>query len=544
MLINRRTDGRSGGKATRVLDGMDRPVLRVTGLVQLRTSAQGDPVVIRSNKARAILVLLATAPEGQRSRAWLQSKLWSDRAPEQAAASLRQDLSKLRASLSDLDIGFCVERTHVSVDLDKLQVCDAAEGAFLEDLDIRDPAFQDWLMVERARRGGADPQIPAPALTRPVPWHIHLAPQTAQGGGAWFEHLLCDAAAKHLRDMLSADISVGGQPPDRDRLLQVRAQVFHLDGKVSMRVALTHAGTRHQIWSDARSFRVGGAPPVEHPEWLGLIADLTAACAQWIFRDGVQRPVMEADALCGRAINGLFSMLPDRIAEADELFAAAHEADPRGLYLAWRAQLRTVQFVERHDLDVEVLRDEGAAFIAHALETEPDNAMVAALAANTAGHLLKQTDRSLELGQLSVQLNPANAMGWWALSSASLYADKLDACHAFALRGRKLAGRSPHRFWWDQQVFGAVFMQGRFDEAVRLTQTIHALNPNFRPPLRYLFAMLAQDGQDAAAAKVAETLKRLEPDFSPERLVQDRGYPASLVHRAPGMNTDRLRAFF
>lgn len=51
--------------------------------------ADGTDRTPKSSKGCGLLALLACHPQTRRSRSWLQSKLWSDRAPEQAAASLR-----------------------------------------------------------------------------------------------------------------------------------------------------------------------------------------------------------------------------------------------------------------------------------------------------------------------------------------------------------------------------------------------------------------------------------------------------------------------
>ena len=60
--------------------------------------------------------------------------------------------------------------------------------------------------------------------------------------------------------------------------------------------------------------------------------------------------------------------------------------------------------------------------------------------------------------------------------------------------------------------------------------------------MRYLTALYANEGRMDAAAQMAGKLKRLEPDFTVERLVQDADYPASLLHRAPGLDLQELTA--
>ena len=109
-------------------------------------------------RSRAILAMLALAPRGERSRVWLQDRLWSDRGQEQGGASLRQELSALRAHFRRIGLDpVVIERDRVrlrpgSVALD----IDLPGGAspseqLLEGFDIPDREFEEWLTLERAR---------------------------------------------------------------------------------------------------------------------------------------------------------------------------------------------------------------------------------------------------------------------------------------------------------------------------------------------------------------------------------------------------------
>lgn len=96
----------------------------------------------------------------RRSRAWLQDKLWSDRATEQGAASLRQVLVEIRRALgahrdalvADAGwIGFDPERIVVKI------VPSADDWAFsgeppefAEGLDVPDAEFEDWIRDQRS----------------------------------------------------------------------------------------------------------------------------------------------------------------------------------------------------------------------------------------------------------------------------------------------------------------------------------------------------------------------------------------------------------
>ncbi|MEJ8561141.1 hypothetical protein QTO30_07820 [Yoonia sp. GPGPB17] len=102
-----------------------------------------------SAKAQALLAMLAVAPHGTRSREWLKSKLWSTRARDQAAGSLRQCLLQIRRSLGDAAQVIAADRHNVSIDLDRVEIRSAERGELLEGVPIFDDAFAVWLRQER-----------------------------------------------------------------------------------------------------------------------------------------------------------------------------------------------------------------------------------------------------------------------------------------------------------------------------------------------------------------------------------------------------------
>lgn len=123
-----------------------------------------------SKKARALLAVLATSADQAASRERLIGLLWSDRGEEQARASLRQALAELRrlpyadhviisrrevrlaVGMFETDVDRIVVSAQAS-DLPGLSLLLAdADNRFLADLEGADPAFDDWLFVERERQ--------------------------------------------------------------------------------------------------------------------------------------------------------------------------------------------------------------------------------------------------------------------------------------------------------------------------------------------------------------------------------------------------------
>ena len=141
----------------KVVEAVDHElILDLVGPFQLR-DAQGTDLTPRSRKAQGLLALIGASPRLRRSRTWLQDKLWSDRGPEQGAASLRQCLSEIRSVLRRHLTCFRTELGWIGLDPERVLVNttlpDRSGGEyveFLEGIDIRDPEFENWLREQRA----------------------------------------------------------------------------------------------------------------------------------------------------------------------------------------------------------------------------------------------------------------------------------------------------------------------------------------------------------------------------------------------------------
>ena len=175
-----------GGEMTQ--DGIF--ALRLLGVFRL-DGPDGKRIDIRSKRGQALVAMLATAPGGERSRAWLQNMLWNDRAPEQGRASLRRELSNLRPLLNADTELLAVNNQTVALDLARLSVDVNApvgpdgkppSGEFLEGLDIAgESAFEDWLREERQSLSDrADAHAESRAGRMPAAGHA-IAPMPSGG---------------------------------------------------------------------------------------------------------------------------------------------------------------------------------------------------------------------------------------------------------------------------------------------------------------------------------------------------------------------------
>src|SRR5262245_55326273 len=147
-------------------------VAELTLLGRFEVKLAGQVVDLPGQKDRALLGILALSPGAVRSRDNLASLLWGERGDQQARDSLKHSLTRLRQRLQQVTPPPIVaDRQSVQLDaagmtidvatferllgggtLDTLEQATALyRGDLLDGIGLRDPAFEDWLLVERQR---------------------------------------------------------------------------------------------------------------------------------------------------------------------------------------------------------------------------------------------------------------------------------------------------------------------------------------------------------------------------------------------------------
>jgi TolB-like protein/Tfp pilus assembly protein PilF len=132
----------------------------------------GIEIAIKSKKNKALIAILALSPKCTSTRDRLGDLLWGSHGEEQARASLRQSLAMFRKELGAswealfLEAGNSLSLRLSTLTIDVLallshdgqpgveplrKIADLSNAEFLADIRLSEPAFEDWLSVERAR---------------------------------------------------------------------------------------------------------------------------------------------------------------------------------------------------------------------------------------------------------------------------------------------------------------------------------------------------------------------------------------------------------
>lgn len=201
---------------------------------------EGERIEIPSKKGVAVVAMLAMARDGERTRGWLQDKLWGKRQHAEGRGSLRRELSNLRKLLNDgAEPLLICERDRVRLRLDLIDIDARLEpqqfraGEFLEGMDVAgEDGFEEWLREQRnalARTAsersetpsGANPHSPARVPNLSLPAHIvdtSQPPIGFEGSSALavmpFLNMTGDAQYDYLAEGISEDLI--------DRLSRIR----------------------------------------------------------------------------------------------------------------------------------------------------------------------------------------------------------------------------------------------------------------------------------------------------------------------------------
>lgn len=516
-------------------------------------------------RARAILAMLALSPDGVRSRAWLQDKLWSDRDGDHGAASLRQEISTLRRFLREAGIDIVsADRETVRIDLGAVRVetprdGDGASGQeLLEGLDIRDEEFEDWLREERSRwRARAeDDREPAPEAPRGKGQTGHVLPDALASParpvlGVVAEYgarcdaaeetaadLILDLAARTLLSFEAVDIidyrgarDAGARLDETkgpDWLLRVAASA-HGDA-LRISASLCAAGASRVAWTHTEGFTVAALYENDNVA-LGAFVNRIV----YIVLDQIMNPRSLGDEdrhhgarLALGAIYQIFRLRDADLDAADRMLARAYEIDPRGAYLGWRVFINVTRVGERRTMRDPASDARMRDMMGRALDAGPFNALTLALCALSHGFVFREYDCALDLADRAVAANPLHAIACDIRALTLGYMGELELGYRDALRARALGGPPPYQYCIDTTCCILATLSGRFAEAVRHGERAMARQPGYTPTLRYTAASLGHLGRTAEAGAILTRLRGFEPDFT-VGMLRDRDYPVAGV---------------
>lgn len=539
-----------------------RATITVRGRFALRAEC-GLDMTPQYRKERALLALLAMTPERRCSRAWLQSKLWSEKPPEKAAANLRRALANLREALGKVAeiIGanrleiWLSEDVHID---DRPDLMGRAE--LLNLVDAPDPAFDEWLRDLRAADEAAQDSARQAQLSHSSPSSagpfggslIHTATSTGsapQAGGTvivirplerggtneaqFLEMILIDTLSARLEAEGAEEIYAGDEP-DPERLAKASAIIFL---EVTSVVAAGAWNVHLRALADHnRRFLWSGR--MQHPMDMTQLADgsdiqafASRALSQILLRfRSIQASPRSPLIAMQRAASRLYVSDLAELNRAENELLKLSSGEGAAVALAWRAFAKLARSIEFTTSDTG-MADEAEQLAAEALTLRPANPLICAMGARIALDLHGDIEQAANLAQAAMRSDDGNPYALQATSRVALLRGDADAAYRAATDARRAAEGLPHVFAWDMEVCLTALGRGDMQTALAAAKSAHQHNPSHRAALRYLVALRLLVGDRAGAEDAANHLRRYEPQFEFSQLQQE-DYPMLTLRKS------------
>ncbi|WP_158964235.1 hypothetical protein [Chachezhania sediminis] len=512
--------------------------LRLRGPFAAQDGA-GRDVLPAGRKERALLALLAFAPDRRCLRPWLRDTLWSDRSRNQRITSLRRALANIRKSLGEGADLLGSDREAVWLD-PAVRLDRDGTGTLLDGLEAPDPAFGLWLRSVRRTHGPAFPAEAAPRAETEAEERCVIRIASSQGtvpSSPEERHLaehLAGLLADRMRNHGNLDVTVvpqgatdpfTGPPP-----------LIHFDIRGLIREGRWFVNLR-SAGHDGRLFLWAGQldMPLNFGQILGgteIAAFSETAAGATIRRLSGQPVAASLPAIAIQtAAQGIFAGNRDQMEAAARQLAQLSVHDSSGMALAWRAYAQ-VNDVQEYASPIIPARARAAEELADAaVRAGPTNPTVLGLAAHAYLNFQPESEIGAELSRRAVQFSGADPYALGAASQANLIEGDFEAAQCMAERARHIAAPLSYSYCWDVQAAIATLALGRIEEAAQRVHKVVMNRPGYRPALRYQFALATILGNRERAQRSMSLLRMQEQSFTPARLLTP-GYPVKGLYAA------------
>ena len=532
------------------------------------TAPDGSRIIISSKRGQALLALLAAAPNAERSRRWLETILWCDRAAEQAKASLRKELSNLRKILApvtpeliDADNG----RIWLNADAVWIDLVDGNPDPteqFLEGLDLPgEESFEDWLRAQRSELANRDTpraltaaQLNTPTATATPNGQLAIAvlpfrlePELAEREYAALglaEDLINRLSRLRWLPVIarSSSFAIGSAPVDiraAGRALEasyiVEGVIRHGADATTLCISLSHADSGRVQWSENLPLDTIDSTATLAPVLDGITAALDHKIDQ---REQMRAAAAHSDIAAGsrdirhliwKARWHLVRLTNEDTAIASDLLAQASKIDPSSSEVLIEQAWLTVRRLWLHrgsEDEIRALRK----LAQRAIFADPDDAR-GHMIAGIAEFWLGQPLRAEGLLRRAVELNPSLVMAHAQLGSSLHHkGDRLEAIAALET-ARRLSPNDFDLFFTEGELAMAHLGEGNLDAA------IHHADASLSRRAAYWSSHVAKInglvGLDrmAEASRAYRDLKEAQP-----------GFTASYIDWLPYLDPGRNRA--
>lgn len=493
----------------------------------------------RTLKDCALLAILASSPNFKRSRSWLKSVLWADRAEAQASASLRQSIWALKKKLNaSFPVIFSDRQNvwlHNAEDRISIRSSDAAQ-IFLEGIDIKSEGFEDWLRERRSTleitdpthivRGGSD--IPPEFNTAAAV--IGVLP--VRNFSRVDED---DARVNYLLNQIISDIHSHGQievfdfrtlNPDPNMTsinCQINAllsiDVIRSHDSVQLTISIQDPSNGYVLKSISQEWNKHPSA-LERQERLMLLAN---HAVDVIHNCLCQRSLrVNARPSLLTSVHKFFSNSVDQRLQARSEFS--QWAESSGVANAWLAYSYVVGSAEAHEKASLEQIEKVIFHCARAIELDPTSPVVQSIVGHVYAFAFRNIEKSEEHFNIARELGSNLALVWSLLSLQSNYSGRYSLALDQARKANSLSRFSPYRFLFDAGLLFSSTLSGKHDHAIELGKSLLVRSPGFLGAMRHLVASYALTDRVPEAREMILEIQKRDERFNVCD-IEDEAYP-------------------
>lgn len=518
----------------------DRLTLSLVGNFLL-SDPDGREIRITEKKGRVLLAMLATARDRRRSREWLKSRLWERAFDDQASNSLRQSLHALRKLLGPWNDALQADYEHVwlsGMDVE-LDPGSDSRAVFFEDAPRLDEGGEDWLREERqafeARveedRGA---MVDTGALAPPVaPVTFQSRPCILIGNPVVIsDDNLAEVVAERVTNAISATFRHNGfvetydlRDMERNQLagreiesvlcppVLVETRLSLIARELQVTILARVPATGKVVWTSSIGTDWETAVSISSQTLDEFVSGAADSIEAVVMRQAGQaaKPTLYA------AVHQLFGLSLEGIEDARDMLSQFEGENFSANALAWRAFAITLLLGERHDPCQQAIAN-ATELLHKALEIEPSNAVVLAIAGHVASFVRRDMVEGRRLLAHSRRSLPNLAFGWDATAMNAVYMNDLKKAREAADIARRLGRYSPYKFYYDASAAIVSTLEGRHGDAVAIGEQVLAKRPDFLPVMRHMVASYSHLEQNEQAFAIYSRLRELDPAFGTEEM--------------------------
>lgn len=491
-------------------------------------------------KHRALFAMLVTAPLNRRSRSFLQETLWGVADYESGHQNLRRALSDLRKRIGPaFDEILTVTNKEIEIDMRRVQVIGhPSDGPFLDDLNVREPAFVKWRDQVRAQPNAVKAlchiaKARGPARIRP---RVCALPLTVPPGDAELA-IAGDWIAEETSRMMSRSslLSVISHLSGRAMskrfvdITQVKEALdvdFLLTGSIRRQgdmliadVDFTDVQSGTLLWNRHLACSLSGFGH-DAAEWLvNVVQSIGRSIAETALAMGRQTPLPELPdhkLLIAGASAMHRPTLGDFLRARQFLDEAAARAPTNPNVLAWLGKWYVLSIFKNYSTDRLGDTQRALDCTARALDLDPQSSFALTIDGFANGNVLKNMSVAEDRYSAAQDINPSESLSWLLRGSLMAFKDEGKAAIRATTMARDLSPIDPFGYYFDSLGSSAYLAGGDYEKALELADRSLASNDRHISTLRSRIAALHALERGDEARQAANDLKRRFPDFNLE----------------------------